>query len=99
MCKVPGMYRAALYGVPQQREASGLEGEIGRDPDGGNTGTRVLQHQPDGISTVALDDVLSGPADLLDDTTQPGRVVVHDVQDPLGEGRPVVEFEQAVGPR
>ena len=98
MCKVPGMYRAALYGVLQQREASGLEGEVVRDPDGGDTGPRVLQYQPDGISTVPIDDVLPRP-DLVDDTTQPGDVVVHDVQDPLGEGRPVTEFEQAVGPR
>jgi hypothetical protein len=99
MCKVPGMYRAALYGVLQQREAGGLEGEVVRDPDGGDTGPRVLQYQPGGINTVPTDHVLSGPADLLDDPTQPGRVVVHDIQDPLGEGRPVVEFEQAVGPR
>ena len=93
------MYLAAVYGVQQQGNAAGLEGEVVRSPDGGNAGPRVLQDQPSGISPVLADQALAGPTNLLDDTSKPGHVVVDDVEDSLGEFRGLAELEQGIRPR
>jgi hypothetical protein len=99
MCKVPRMYLAAVYGVPEQGNATGLEGEVVRGPDGGHTGPCVLQQQPGRISPVLADQTLTQPTDIVDDTANPGDVVVDDVEDSLGEFRGLAELQQGVRPR
>lgn len=93
------MYLAAVYGVQQQGNATGLEGEVDRRPDGGNTRPRMLQDQPGGISPVLTDQALPQPANIVNNTSKPGDVVVDDVEDPLREFRRLAELEQGVRPR